>query len=264
VRPLHPTDEVLVTVKKGAAAMGESVHALARRTGKSNAPGCPDCHGAHDIAGPRDAVSRVCGANIPATCGACHSEAYRRYQRSVHGKAAAGGASDSAVCTDCHGVHGRLLPKNDPASSIYPLRIPRNLRRCHDSPQLVKRCGMAPARLATYRESYHGTAAKFGDLSVAQCVSCHGAHDILPSIAPTPGRIALIWPPLAASAIPGPRKISPARRPPDASPKLDALTYWVRLGYRIFITLVMAQFLGLIALDLLARRRERRRRGDPR
>jgi cytochrome b subunit of formate dehydrogenase len=36
-------------------------------------------------------------------------------------------------------------------------------------------------RLSTYRDSFHGLAARGGSPVVANCASCHGYHDILPS-----------------------------------------------------------------------------------
>jgi cytochrome b subunit of formate dehydrogenase len=36
----------------------------------------------------------------------------------------------------------------------------------------------------TFLESYHGLAGRLGDTKVANCASCHGVHDILPSADP--------------------------------------------------------------------------------
>jgi len=39
----------------------------------------------------------------------------------------------------------------------------------------------AANREATYKSSFHGIAQGFGDKRAANCASCHGSHDILPS-----------------------------------------------------------------------------------
>ena len=41
--------------------------------------------------------------------------------------------------------------------------------------------GVDGARATTYLESYHGLASKLGSKVVANCASCHGVHNILPS-----------------------------------------------------------------------------------
>lgn len=43
---------------------------------------------------------------------------------------------------------------------------------------------MAARRASTYLESYHGLAAQRGSSVVANCASCHGVHNILPSSDP--------------------------------------------------------------------------------
>jgi cytochrome b subunit of formate dehydrogenase len=41
--------------------------------------------------------------------------------------------------------------------------------------------GIAGGRASSYLASYHGLAAKMGSKTVANCASCHGVHNILPS-----------------------------------------------------------------------------------
>lgn len=261
----HPSGDRPIAVKKGTASQLESAHARALRLGKPNAPGCPDCHGSHDILAPKTAGSRVNRVNIPATCGRCHLEEYRLYRNSIHGQAIAKGKLDAAVCTDCHGEHSRLLPPDSPASSVYPLRVPNTCSRCHDSKRIVEQYGLPSARGATYRDSYHGIITKYGDKKAANCASCHGFHDILPSRNPD-SRVNHAH--LAATC--GQKGCHEGASENFArgtvhlmpTPKRDAPIYWVRAFYRLFVFGLIAQFLMLIALDLLARRREARRGGD--
>jgi hypothetical protein len=37
---------------------------------------------------------------------------------------------ESAVCTDCHGVH-KILPASDPASTVHPTNLLTTCRECH-------------------------------------------------------------------------------------------------------------------------------------
>src|SRR5436305_13823231 len=100
------------------AAYDRSHHAKALQGGNSNAATCVDCHGSpHELLPASDPKSRVSHANIPATCGTCHSQKFvieasghssqpfMSYQQSVHGNALAAGSDEAAVCTDCHRAH---------------------------------------------------------------------------------------------------------------------------------------------------------------
>jgi hypothetical protein len=46
---------------------------------------------------------------------------------------------------------------------------------------LNSKYGLPSARRDTYLGSFHGIALEAGQLTVANCESCHGSHEILPS-----------------------------------------------------------------------------------
>ncbi|MGW8283502.1 MAG: hypothetical protein ACWGON_09410, partial [Gemmatimonadota bacterium] len=48
-----------------------------------------------------------------------------------------------------------------------------------------RKYGIPAGRLRSYIDSYHGLKSKAGDVHVANCASCHGAHRILPHTDPT-------------------------------------------------------------------------------
>ncbi|MFB3818974.1 MAG: hypothetical protein ACE147_15020, partial [Candidatus Methylomirabilales bacterium] len=80
----------------------KSVHARALAAGKDAAT-CNDCHASHDIRRAGDPQSQVHRTNIPNTCSTCHAQETKVYLDSIHGRAMMQGATDSPVCTDCHG-----------------------------------------------------------------------------------------------------------------------------------------------------------------
>mgnify|MGYP001066895234 CR=1 FL=1 len=53
--------------------------------------------------------------------------------------------------------------------------------RCHEAQGIRETYGLPAGRLSTWRDSFHGLAARGGSPAVANCASCHGEHDILPS-----------------------------------------------------------------------------------
>ncbi len=141
---------------------------------------CTDCHGVHNIQGPGDPNLM---AKQPATCGNCHELIYASYKESIHGQLALKGDPYAPLCVDCHGEH-RIISPSETASSVFRQNIPQTCAQCHARPDVMKRYGVPADRVSTFIESLHGIALTFGVKGVATCVTCHGAHDILPAADP--------------------------------------------------------------------------------
>jgi predicted CXXCH cytochrome family protein len=109
-------------------------------------PVCTDCHGVHNIQDPRTAQFRV---ESPELCASCHAnpelmgkyglsaDVYNLYNLSWHGVDVAVYKSkwptiwhESAVCTDCHGIHNILSTEN-PLSSVNPANLLATCQKCH-------------------------------------------------------------------------------------------------------------------------------------
>jgi cytochrome b subunit of formate dehydrogenase len=146
--------------------------------GNSKAASCVDCHGGpHELLPASDHKSRVNHANIPSTCGACHSQKFvmqdggqsaqmvASYAESVHGHAVAAGSEKAAVCTDCHGAH-EILDAKDSKSPIFKFNVPLTCGKCHDT--ISKE----------FQQSIHGTAVAQGNWQAPVCTDCHGIHSI--------------------------------------------------------------------------------------
>ena len=160
------------------AAYERSYHAKAVLGGNNQAATCVDCHGSpHELLPASDPKSRVHHTNIPATCGACHSQKFvmeksglrvqtvASYQESVHGHAVANGSEKAAVCTDCHGTH-EILDAKDSKSSIFKFNVPLTCGKCHD--QISKE----------FQQSIHGQAIAKANWQAPVCTDCHGIHSI--------------------------------------------------------------------------------------
>jgi hypothetical protein len=155
----------------------QSVHGREMAAGNPKAPSCQGCHGAHDIRKRDEAESRTTRLEIPKTCGRCHIEIYAEYRTSVHGVGAADGDMRVPVCTTCHGEHD-IQRHEDAASRVSPLQVSVTCSTCHSAEPLMERYGISSEQVATYSESFHGIANRFGMETVANCSSCHGIHDI--------------------------------------------------------------------------------------
>ena len=162
----------------------ESVHAKALAQGNTGAAVCTDCHNSHDILPASDSRSPIAKGNIPATCSKCHQSESEEFIQSVHGQAVARGVSRSPVCTDCHGIHGITSPVAQASSNASTAVATETCAGCHEGVALTKEFGVAGQRVSSYRDSYHGLASRMGSQVVANCASCHGVHNILPSSDP--------------------------------------------------------------------------------
>jgi hypothetical protein len=176
-----------VPSKKGAGFIGgynQSAHFKAlEKSGLTMSANCGNCHGTHDIKSVGDPLSFVSRKNIIKTCGTCHVGIQRGYLEGVHGIDYVKGIKDVPVCTDCHSEHNILSPV-DINSTVYATKVAQVCSRCHDDMALSRQYGFLTSRLRTYNESFHGTAARFGETRVANCSSCHGFHDIRASSDP--------------------------------------------------------------------------------
>jgi cytochrome b subunit of formate dehydrogenase len=162
----------------------ESVHGKAVAAGSDKAAVCTDCHGSHEILSASDSKSSIFKFNVPATCAKCHEKIDQEFTQSIHGQAIAHGNWQAPVCTDCHGIHS-IKAHLDPNSAVSAVNLARvTCARCHEGVRLAQEFGVEGRRTTTYLSSYHGLASKLGSQVVANCASCHGVHNILPSTDP--------------------------------------------------------------------------------
>ena len=162
----------------------ESVHGRAVANGSQKAAVCTDCHGSHEILPARDAKSPISQMSVAATCGKCHAEISNAFAASIHGQALARGNALAPTCTDCHGIHS-IKRHNDPSSPVSDQNVSSDTcARCHQGVRLSQEFGVPGNRVSSYFDSYHGLASQGGSLVAANCSSCHGVHNILPSSDP--------------------------------------------------------------------------------
>lgn len=162
---------------------------------------CQNCHGGDSTKADQESA-KAPGTNyigipdkqqIAEMCGTCHANvetmnAYgirtdqlARYKTSVHGKKLLlEGDKRVATCSDCHQYHDVLAVK-DPNSPVYPTNAPKTCNRCHGNEKLMSSYGLPSDIFAKYSKSVHGHALfDKKDISVANCVSCHGGHGAVP------------------------------------------------------------------------------------
>jgi formate dehydrogenase gamma subunit len=158
---------------------GGSVHGIALAHGEQGSATCVDCHGTHDVLPPTSPASPLHYSKLAETCGACHDQAAKDVEASVHGASLASGHREAPTCTDCHAEHKIVALKGQ-----SPVTAAEACSACHASERLNTKYKLPGDRVKTFFESYHGLAAQYGSTTAANCGSCHGYHLVLPSADP--------------------------------------------------------------------------------
>jgi predicted CXXCH cytochrome family protein len=236
------------------ASYQQSVHGAALARGDARAPNCVDCHGAHDERYGFDASSFVNKMRVQQVCARCHEAESRQYDTSVHGQAIHKGNKDAPACTDCHGEHRILSPK-DPLSPVSAGNVSaRVCTPCHASVKVTEKWNLPRDRSQTFADSYHGLAARGGAVEVANCASCHGTHDILPSSNPASrvSRANMARTCGASGCHPGANaRFATGKVHVSSSVQEQPLLYWISTLYLAFIVVVVGGMLLHNLLDFL-------------
>lgn len=144
------------------ASQGSTARAL------SDTPtSCIQCHGPMSALGSRDGPARPPSNDVHESVGlSCHD---------CHG-----GNPDPALGRDEARAHDREFPGGRFAGTPDPRDVPGFCGRCHSDPAYMKRYtpNAHTDQEKEYWTSDHGRALKKGDVTAAQCVDCHGAHDM--------------------------------------------------------------------------------------
>jgi cytochrome b subunit of formate dehydrogenase len=243
----------------------QSAHGVALKSGNAKVANCVDCHGSHEMQKGGDPASRVNRMNVPNTCAHCHAAVAAEYKESIHGTAYFSGNSDAPVCTDCHGEHRILHPK-DPNSPVSKLHVSADVcTPCHNSVRLSEKFGLASERGASFDDSYHGLAVKAGKVEVANCASCHGFHDIRSSSDPKSRVHKSNLAVTCGKCHPGANQnFTKGNVHVLATSKENDLLYFISTAYIILIVLTVGGMFTHNLLDLMrkSRRRLKLRRGS--
>lgn len=239
----------------------KSAHGQAAASGNRKAPRCQDCHGNHNIRAHTDPASNIFREQIPKTCGRCHIEIYAEYRESVHGDALyAEGNADVPVCTSCHGEHNILAP-TDPDSTVYPSHVAEACSQCHAAETIMGKYGIDSEQVATYDETFHGIAGKFGSVMVANCASCHGVHDIRGPDDPKSSVYIENIPETCGRCHEGANvNYAKGKIHVDAKKKEAGIIYYVAFAFKWLTIMTMIGLITHIFLDLNRKARMRRQK----
>ena len=145
----------------------------------TNVAVCIDCHGAHEILAAHDPRAATAPANLPDTCGACHTDAERmqpyglstdgvaRFLKSVHGRALREGRRGAPSCADCHGSHGAAPPGVREVVQVCG--------QCHvNTQEHYRKSPHFGSKEMQCRACHEEEGARYRG---AGCTACHGTHE---------------------------------------------------------------------------------------
>jgi predicted CXXCH cytochrome family protein len=209
----------------------DSIHGFAvGKEGLLVAANCTSCHGSHKILSHKNPQSATYRANIPGTCGSCHTGINAQYQNGVHGKAVAAGDPHAPVCTDCHTAHGIV----EPTSADFRMQSTPICGSCHRD------------KFSTYRDTFHSQLGLLGGYTqTARCWDCHAAHEVLPASDPRSpvARANLV---VTCGRCHAGANASFVQYQPHANArnrKMNPALYYIRLFMNLLLTSVLTFFL---------------------
>jgi hypothetical protein len=153
-----------------------SQHGKLRQAAVLQAPGCTDCHSAHEIrqhADPKFALA------VTDRCGTCHADFAKTYRDTFHGQVTQLGYAQIATCASCHGAH-QVLPKDNPLSRVSDANRVATCQGCHPKAN-VNFASYDPHANRHVREKGQLLffTGKFMDFLLLGVFSVFGVHTIL-------------------------------------------------------------------------------------
>jgi hypothetical protein len=139
---------------------------------------CKDCHGAHDVVSPNDPASKFNALKLTDFCGSCHGNVAATFAQSSHRHAQIAGVKGAPSCIECH---RNPIAHITAAQDTTKLKIAQEklCLSCHlDDPNVKAAMSPTTGFIAAYERSVHGAALHRGNGKAANCVDCHGSHEM--------------------------------------------------------------------------------------
>ena len=139
---------------------------------------CAACHGTHSIAAVKNAAFAFSAGAQAEACGKCHQAPREHFAASAHGRALAAKEANAPDCLTCH---------RQPIVAIAPAKLSltqklaqtQQCESCHVGKENVAGQALRGVKfVSSFDLSVHGAALQAGKVEAANCVDCHGAHEM--------------------------------------------------------------------------------------
>lgn len=144
---------------------------------------CVDCHGSHAVAGVKSPAFPFADGAQLESCGRCHAASRDRFVASAHGKALAAHEQNAPDCLTCH--REPIVPAAPAKPTLaQKLAQTKQCESCHVGKANVAGQALRGTKfVSSFEQSVHGAALTAGNADAANCVDCHGAHEMNRSMA---------------------------------------------------------------------------------
>jgi cytochrome b subunit of formate dehydrogenase len=139
---------------------------------------CKQCHGTHNVESVKAKYSKYSGARLIETCGSCHAKVKENFLKSEHARAFYAGIKGAPDCITCH-----KNPISRISADLDTAQFKRTQEKvclsCHlDNVDVKQRISPTAGFIASYDASVHGAALTRGIGKAANCIDCHGSHEV--------------------------------------------------------------------------------------
>jgi cytochrome b subunit of formate dehydrogenase len=146
--------------------------------------GCTTCHGTHETKPVRSPRFDFAAVRQAAGCGQCHETAQKHFIDSAHGQALLANAPDAPNCLTCHKEAIAKTASTGPVSVELKLAQTALCQSCHvNKASVTGHTLRGTGFVSSFDQSVHGAALHAGNAGSANCVDCHGAHEMNRAIA---------------------------------------------------------------------------------
>lgn len=144
---------------------------------------CVACHGKHDVVAVKQPAFPFADGPQPRACGKCHETARDRFLTSAHGRAFSAKQANAPDCLTCH--RDPVVPAPKSATTLaQKLAQTKQCESCHVGKDSVAGQSLRGEKfVADFEQSVHGAALHGGKVEAANCVDCHGAHEMNRAVA---------------------------------------------------------------------------------
>ncbi len=139
---------------------------------------CTACHGTHAVAAVKSRAFAFNDGPQAEACGKCHQEAREHFAASAHGRAFAAHEQNAPECLTCH--RQPVVPVRGAKPTLeQKLAQTKQCESCHVGKENVAGQSLRGVKfVSSFDRSVHGAALYGGKVAAANCVDCHGAHEM--------------------------------------------------------------------------------------
>jgi formate dehydrogenase gamma subunit len=139
---------------------------------------CTACHGTHGVVPVKSPAFPFADGAQLQNCGACHAKTRDHFVASAHGKALAAREQNAPDCLSCH--REPVVPAAQTKATLaQKLAQTKQCESCHVGKSNVAGQALRGNKfVSSFEQSVHGAALQAGKADAANCVDCHGAHEM--------------------------------------------------------------------------------------